>query len=104
MDVALRIERIPSVADATRKRLAFAVVEQGDLVIRSALPSTAPLNDHLVWFWGLLQNERRYLKSLLAGGATITVHARGVRGNAEVKPNGAEMLHLVGATLRLECE
>jgi hypothetical protein len=99
VDVTLRITKIPSAADARRKRLPFAELENGEVVIRSRLSPDAPLNEHLVWLWGLLQNERRYLKSLQAQGAEIAVHARGVRGPVEVKPNGAEMLHILGVTL-----
>jgi hypothetical protein len=34
---------------------------------------SAPLNDHLVWLWGILQHERRYLKSLPAERVEIRV-------------------------------
>src|SRR5262245_46134349 len=99
VDVALRITKIPSTADAVRKQLPFAELDNGELVIQSRLSPDTALNEHLVWLWGLLQNERRYLKSLQAQGAEIAVHARGFRGPFEVKPNGAEMLHLLGVTL-----
>jgi hypothetical protein len=102
MDVALRITRIPSAADAARKRLPFATIDSGDIVVTSTLPCETPLNEHLVWFWGLLKHERRFLKSLVGQGAAIAIYARGVGGRIEVKPNGAEMLHLLGADLIIE--
>jgi len=33
MDVALRITRIPTGADAARKRLPFATIDSGDIVV-----------------------------------------------------------------------
>jgi hypothetical protein len=102
MDVTLRITNIPSAADAARKRLTFTVIDGSDIVFKSQLSRESPLNEHLVWFWGMLQGERRYLKSLAAQGAIVTVHARGNQEPLEIKSNGAEMLHLLGATLRIE--
>ena len=99
MDVALRITGVPSAADATRKRLPFSSVVGRDIVIPSPLAAGTSINEHLVWFWSSLKHERRYLKSLSGQGAVITVQARNVRGQIEVKPNGAEMLHLLGASL-----
>ena len=101
MDVTLRISGIPSTADATRKRLPFAVLEGTDLVLKSPLGPDASLNEHLVWLWGMLKHERRYLKSLAAQGAKMTAQATGLRRPVEIKPNGAEMLHLLGVTLTL---
>jgi hypothetical protein len=69
------------------------------VVLKSQLDPKASLNDHLVWLWGIVQGERRYLKSLQAEGALISVNASGTVEPIELKPNGAEMLHLLGATL-----
>ena len=52
-----------------------------------------------MWFWAGLKHERRFLKSLQAEGARITVVASGVGATFEIQPNGAEMLHLIGASL-----
>jgi hypothetical protein len=100
--VTFRISGLPNSAGGRRKSLAFAVVTGNDVVIESQLASQAPLNDHLVWLWGLLQHERRYLKSLQTEGAVLSVHAREVRLPIELKPNGAEMLHLLNASLVIE--
>lgn len=94
MDVTLHISRIPSTADATRKPLPFAVLEGTDIVLKSQLGPEASVNDHLVWLWGMLKHERRYLKSLAAAGAMMRVQVTGYRGPIEIKPNGAEMLHV----------
>jgi hypothetical protein len=99
MTVELRITRLPNKASASRKSLPFAVLKGSDIIITSALAKDAPLNDHLVWLWGMVKLERRYLKSLRAEGAEITVHANGVRGPIKIKSNGAEMLHLLDANL-----
>jgi hypothetical protein len=100
--VTFRISGLPNSAGGRRKSLAFAVVTGNDVVIESQLASQAPLNDHLVWLWGLLQHERRYLKSLQTEGAVLSVHAREIRLPIELKANGAEMLHLLNASLVIE--
>ena len=79
----------------------FSVAEGQQLVLESALPPDAPLNDHLVWIWGLLKLERRHLKSLQSEGATFTIVAPFRSGGIEIKPNGAEFLHLLGVTLTI---
>jgi hypothetical protein len=99
VSVALRITDLPNVATATRKSLPFAQVEGTSITIKSQLAGDLPLNDHLVWLWGMLHNERRYLKALQAEGGRITVDVTDARPPIEIKPNGAEMLHLLGATL-----
>jgi hypothetical protein len=99
--VALRISRLPNEAAGLRKRLPFTVVGGQQLVLESALPPDAPLNDHLVWIWGLLKLERRYLKSLQSEGARFTVVAPFRSGGVEIQPNGAELLHLLGVTLTI---
>jgi hypothetical protein len=86
-------------AAASRKMLAFASLDGNDVVLKSQLDPKVSLNDHLVWLWGIVQGERRYLKSLQAEGALISVTAGGTVEPIELKPNGAEMLHLLGATL-----
>jgi hypothetical protein len=99
--VALRISRLPNEAAGLRKRLPFSVAEGQQIVLESALPPDAPLNDHLVWIWGMLKHERRYLKSLQSEGASFTVVAPFRTGGIEIKPNGAELLHLLGVTLTI---
>lgn len=100
--VTLRISGLPNAASGRRKTLAFAVVSGSDLVIESRLSASALLNEHLVWLWGLLQHERRYLKGLQSEGAVLSVRALGVGRPWEIRPNGAEMLHLLNATLLVE--
>jgi hypothetical protein len=96
--VSLRISGAPNAASLTRKIIGGTLVES-DLVVPSRLAKDASLNEHLVWLWGWLQGERRYLKSLQAEGAKLVVDAQ-VDGPAiEILPNGAELLHLLGATL-----
>src|SRR5580692_1708887 len=100
--VALRISRLPDAsASASRKHLPASRIDGHDLVVESALPPTAPLNDHLVWLWGMLKHERRYLKSLQSEGAHFEIQIPAESGIIQVKPNGAEMLHLLGITLTI---
>jgi hypothetical protein len=100
--VSLRISNLPNAAgSASRKRVVPSSLEGSDLVVDSALSPEAPVNDHLVWMWGMLKHERRYLKSLQAEGAVFTINVPARHGVVEVKPNGAEMLHLLGITLML---
>lgn len=86
-------------AAATRKQLPFAIIAGSDIVLRSQLSPDAPLDVHLVWLWGMLQNERRFLKSLVSEDALVTVYVTRHVGAIEIKASGAEMLHLLGANL-----
>jgi hypothetical protein len=101
-NVALHITNLPNKAAATRKDLPCAVVDNSSIVIKSQLSQELPLNEHLVWLWGMLKHERRYLKTLQSEGAVITVRVSSARFPVEVKPNGAEMLHLLGASLVID--
>jgi hypothetical protein len=102
MEVTFRISDISNMAAATRKQLPFAIIDGSDIVLQSQLSPDTPLNDHLVWLWGMLQNERRFLKSLVSEGALLTVYVTRHVGAVEIKANGAEMLHLLGANLLVE--
>ena len=82
-----------------RKTLPFAKVSSDGIAIVSKLDSNATVNAHLVWLWGMLNLERRYLKSLQSEGAALSVRVSGARLPIELRPNGAEMLHLLNATL-----
>ncbi len=104
VSVSLHISNLPTAASANRKALPFAPVEGTTIIVKSQLASDLPLNDHLVWLWGMLKYERRYIKGLQSEGANIVVHAKGFRGQVEVRANGAEMLHLLGANLVLDCK
>jgi hypothetical protein len=99
--VVFRVTHIPNRAASAREAVTFSVVDGEDLVVKSPLPEDVPLNDHLVWLWGGLKLKRRRLKALQADGARLTVEARGFRGKIEIYPNGAEMLHLLGASLEI---
>jgi len=100
--VAFRVSRLPNEASAKRKGLPGAAVTGNQLVMESPLGAEVSLNDHLVWLWGFLKHERRYLKSLQSEGAVLAVHASGFRMPVEVRANGAEMLHLLNASLVIE--
>jgi hypothetical protein len=100
--VAFRISRLPNEASGRRKQLPGAIVSGDELVMESRLAESAPLNDHLLWLWGFLKHEHRYLKSLQAEGAVLAVHACGIGLPVELKPNGAEMLHLLNASLLID--
>ena len=53
--VVFLITNLPNKVSATTKRLAFAAIEGTSVKIESQLPEDSPLNDHLVWLWGVLQ-------------------------------------------------
>ncbi len=83
----------------TQSKLPILRTRDSSLVLESPLPEDAPLNDHLVWLWGMLKHERRKLKSLAASGASLVCRYRTKRGEIHILPNGAEMLHLLGVEL-----
>jgi len=89
-------------AEAIKARIAAAEIERGDVVLRSRLASERPLNEHIVWLWGMLQQHRRFLKSLRSQGNGIVCECEVSRGSIHLLPNGAEMLHLLGIELVLK--
>jgi hypothetical protein len=89
-------------AEAIRAKIAGIEIERGDLVLRSRLAPDQPLNDHLVWLWGMLKHQRRYLKNIQSQGISVVCECEVPRGSVRILPNGAEMLHLLGIELVLE--
>lgn len=85
-----------------QSRLGLGKIERGDVVFSSPLQQVAELNDHLVWFWMMLKHKRRVLKRLQADGCKIVCRCSASRGPIIIRPNGAEMLHLVGVELVIE--
>ena len=96
--VVLRISNLPPGA-ASRKHLPCSLASVSEISIQSALSLSEPLNEHLVWLWGLLKHERRKLKTLQADGATLTCICAAYRGQLVLLPSAAEFLHLTGASL-----
>jgi len=82
-------------AEAIRARVAGIEIERGDLVLRSRLAPDQPLNDHLVWLWGMLKQQRRYLKGLQLQGIRMICECEVPHGSIRILPNSAEMLHLL---------
>jgi hypothetical protein len=99
MNVVFEITSLPNGAAGVRKSLPFANVSSDGIAIVSKLDANATVNEHLVGLWGMLNLERRYLKSLQSEGAALSVRVSGARLPIELRPNGAEMLHLLNATL-----
>jgi hypothetical protein len=87
---------------SAQARLPLLQSKDGSLVLESPLPEETALNDHLVWLWGMLKHERRKLKSFAASGAKLVCRCRRSKGSIYLLPNGAEMLHLLGAELHVE--
>jgi hypothetical protein len=84
-------------------RLPGAAIEHGDVVIRSPLEASLPLNEHLIWLWGMLKLRRKYLKGLQQqSGAKMVCRCKVPRGSVKLLPNAAEMLHLLEVELVLE--
>jgi hypothetical protein len=79
MHVVFEITRSPNGAAGVRKSLPFAKVSSDAIAIVSQLDSNATVNEHLVWLWGMLNLERRYLKSLQSEGAGLSVRVSGAR-------------------------
>ncbi|WIO73502.1 hypothetical protein QP938_09340 [Porticoccaceae bacterium LTM1] len=92
----------PERAELLQSKLPFSSIKQGNVIIQSKLEAGLPLNDHLVWLWGMLQNERRLLKRIEEEESKIICQCQVGRGAVIIKPNGAEMLHLLNMELMLE--
>lgn len=102
--VAFKVIGAGAYAKMVHTKLPYSSIEDGVVVVWSRLESTALLNEHLVWLWGMVQPERRVLKTAVAGGARIVCECIVPRGRVQILPNGAEMLHLLGAELLLEAK
>lgn len=89
-------------AELYRKKLPFAAIKQGKVVIQSQLDPSEPINDHLVWLWGMIHHERKLLKRLQDDEGSLTCRCEAKKGTAIIRPNGAEMLHLLNMDLVLE--
>ena len=100
--VAIRFIGSSPRAEAIKARIAFAEIERGDVVLRSRLASDRPLNEHIVWLWGILKPHRRFLKTHGLQGNGIVCECEVSRGSIHLLPNGAEMLHLLGIELVLK--
>jgi len=72
MSVVFEITRLPNAAAGADKSLPFAKVTSDGIAIVSQFDSNATVNEHLVWLWGMLSHERRYLKSLQSEGAALS--------------------------------
>ena len=98
----IRITGVSDRKDSIGDRLPFAAIEHGDVVVRSQLPPTQSLNDHLVWLWNMLKHQRRFLKNLQRDGGTLKCHAKTSGGSVHLLPNATEMLHLLEMELVLK--
>jgi hypothetical protein len=98
----IRIGGVPERRDLLRERLPFSAIERGDVVLRSPLDADTPLNGHLVWLWGMLRHHRRLLKCVQQEGGRIECRCKVSKGPVSLRPNAAEMLHLLGIDLVVE--
>lgn len=101
---AFHISGIPLRTRAVREKIASSEIEGDEVILRSPLSAELPLNDHLVWLWGMLKHERRFLKSLPADGAKLFFMCTAKKGRFTIRPNAAEMLHLLEAELIVEAK
>jgi len=102
--VTLHITGIQNRTEAVRSKLAFSAIKNGEVLIRSALDESQEINEHLVWLWGTLKHERRYLKSLQEEGAKLLCVAKVPKGKVKIHPDGAEFLHLLGSELVIDAK
>ena len=99
---AIRFVDSSARAEAIRAKVPGAEIERGDVVLRSRLAPDQPLNEHLVWLWGMLKHQRRYLKNIQSQGIGVICECRVSPGSIRILPNGAEMLHLLGIDLVID--
>lgn len=92
----VRISGVPERRDLLRERLPCSQIERGDVLVRSLLGADASLNDHLVRLWGMLKRHRRLLKGIRQEGGRIECRCKVAKAPVRLRPNAAEMLHLLG--------
>jgi hypothetical protein len=91
----VRVSGLSNRKESIRERLPGAIIEKGDVVMRSPLDPSKSLNEHLVWLWGMLKHQRRFLKNLQQEGGKLTCRCEVPKGDVRLLPNAAEMLHLL---------
>lgn len=91
----VRVGGLSNRKESIRERLPGAIIEQEDVVMRSRLAPSKSLNEHLVWLWGMLKHQRRFLKNLQREGGKLTCRCEVSKGDVRLLPNAAEMLHLL---------
>ena len=99
--VLFKVSNVGPRASVIQEKLPFAIIRDNAVVAASPLGADVSLNEHLVWLWGMLQHDRRFLKSTTTDGAVLTCECKAPMGVVHLRPNGAEMLHLLGAELVL---
>ncbi len=100
--VTFRISNVANRSQVVQERLPFATLDEQDVVIRSQVDEACPVNEHIVWLWGMLRHERRFLKNLKQNGAKLTCQCYTNERKLALLPNGAEMLHLLGCDLLVD--
>jgi len=98
--LTFRISELGPRSASTKALLPFSHLDGSDVVIHCPRDAGDTLNEKLVWLWGLLKHKRRALASLQADGATLSCTYQGPV-QFELKPNGAEFLHLMGCSLEV---
>ncbi len=96
------VSGLPDRKESIRERLPGAIIERGDVVVRSPPGPSESLNEHLVWMWGMLKRQRRFLKDLQQEGGKIACRCKVPKGEVRLMPNAAEMLHLLEMELVLD--
>jgi hypothetical protein len=91
----VRVSGLSNRNETIRERLPGAIIERGDVVLRSPLEPSKSLNEHLVWLWGMLRHQRKFLKNLQQEGGKLTCRCEVPIGKVRLLPNAAEMLHLL---------
>lgn len=100
--VRIEIRGVENRLESVAKQLPCVRVESNRIVMTSPLDASLPLNDHLVWLWGMLKLKRKFLKGLQADGARLVCVCHCPKGTVKLKANAAEMLHLLGMDLQIE--
>jgi hypothetical protein len=67
--------------------------EGDDLVFRSALPDTVDVNEHLKWFDGLLQFDRKILRRIDEQGANMVIRILTDSPSFKLSPEAVLLAH-----------
>jgi hypothetical protein len=83
----------PRACSITAERASWFVSDGADLVIQSRLEQDTPVSDHLKWLQGILQFQRRQLRTLQEDGVDMVCRIRVRCRNFAIEPEALLLMH-----------
>ena len=83
----------PRACSITAERASWFVSDGADLVIQSRLEQDTPVSDHLKWLYGVLQFQRKQLRTLQEDGVDMVCRIRVRCRIFSIEPEALLLMH-----------